>query len=45
MELAASQIEPVTLSEVLELASWDRPRTNDELRNFITRRESIVNGR
>ena len=45
MELATSQIEPVTLSEVLELASWDRPRTNDELRNFITRRESIVNGR
>jgi hypothetical protein len=38
----SSNIEPVTMTEVLELASWDRQRTNDELRSFIARRESIV---
>ena len=43
MEQTISQIEPVTMSEVLQLASWDRPRSNDELRNFISTREAIVN--
>jgi hypothetical protein len=45
METTSSQIEPVTLSEVLEIASWDRPRSNDELRNFISHREAIVFGK
>ena len=45
MDSATSNIEPVTLSEVLQIASWDRPRSNDELRNFISTREAIVNGR
>ena len=45
MDLTSSQIEPVTLSEVLELASWDRPRTDDELQSFISKRESAVFGR
>lgn len=35
-------IEPVTISEVLHLASWDRPRTTDELRDFISKREFFV---
>ena len=43
MDTTSSQIEPVTMSEVLELASWDRPRSNDELRNFISTREAIIN--
>lgn len=42
MDTTSSQIEPVTLSEVLELASWDRPRSNEELRSFISSREAIV---
>jgi hypothetical protein len=42
MDTNSSQIEPVTMSEVLELASWDRPRSNQELRNFISTREAIV---
>ena len=42
MDSTSSQIEPVTLSEVLELASWDRPRSNDELRNFILTREAAI---
>jgi len=42
MDITSSQIEPVTMSEVLELASWDRPRSNQELREFISSREAIV---
>ncbi len=42
MESSEATIEPVTMSEVLELATWDRPRSNDELRDFVTRRASIV---
>ena len=42
MELTQSIIEPVTISEVLELASWDRPRTNEDLRDFISKRSSIA---
>ncbi len=35
-------IEPVTISDVLGLASWNRPRTDEELRSFVSRRESIL---
>lgn len=42
MESTQVNVEPVTMSEVLELATWDRPRTNDELRNFISSRESAL---
>ncbi|MBC7459326.1 hypothetical protein H7200_01265 [Candidatus Saccharibacteria bacterium] len=42
MDTTSSQIELVTMSEVLELASWDRPRSNEELRSFISSREAIV---
>lgn len=42
MESTRANIEPVTISEVLELASWDRPRTNEELRDFISRRTSSL---
>lgn len=42
METTQATIEPVTMSEVLELATWDRPRTNEELRDFISRRESML---
>ncbi len=42
MELSKAAVEPVTLSEVLSLASWDRPRSNEELRSFISQRESAL---
>lgn len=35
-------VEPVTISEVLNLESWNRPRTSEELRDFISRREFAV---
>jgi hypothetical protein len=44
MDTTSSQIEPVTMSEVLEIASWDRPRSNQELRSFISTREAIISG-
>lgn len=42
MESADQSVEPVTMSEVLELASWNRPRTDQELQDFISRRELAV---
>jgi hypothetical protein len=45
METETSSVEPVTMSEVLELATWDRPRTNEELQNFISRREAAISGK
>lgn len=45
METETSSVEPVTMSEVLELATWDRPRTNEELQNFISRREAAIAGK
>lgn len=42
MEITQSIIEPVTMSEVLELATWDHPRTNEDLRDFISKRSSIA---
>ncbi len=42
MESPKANIEPVTISEVLELATWDRPRTNEELRDFISQREFVT---
>lgn len=45
MESTQSNIEPVTMSEVLELASWERPRSNEELRSFISSREQAIAGK
>ena len=42
MQPSQSSIEPVTMSEVLQLATWDRPRTNEELRDFVTHRASLL---
>ncbi len=42
MESTKASIEPVTISDVLQLATWDRPRTNEELRDFISTREAII---
>lgn len=39
---ASGVIEDVTLSEILGLATWDRPRSHDELVDFINRHSSIL---
>lgn len=35
MEKSHFDVEPVTESDLLGLASWERQRTDDELRQFI----------
>lgn len=35
METQSSGVEAVTLSDILQLATWSRERTSDELRSFI----------
>jgi len=42
MAIIQTIAEPVTMSEVLSLATWDRPRTNEELRDFISKRGSYI---
>ena len=42
MDSTQTNVEKVTLSEVLELATWDRPRSDEELRSFVSNRESIL---
>jgi hypothetical protein len=42
MELTKAAVEPVTMSEVLSLATWDRPRSAEELQSFISRREAAL---
>ena len=39
MDAYSGNTEPVTISDLLEIASWDRPRSNDELSGFVNRRE------
>ena len=43
METLEAEIEPVTINEVLDLASWDRSRSNEELRDFVSRRAAMIN--
>ena len=40
--ISDSVIEPVTVTEVLSLASWDRQRSSEELQGFIAHRESVL---
>jgi len=42
MDSTQTNVEKVTMSEVLELATWDRPRSDEELRSFVSNRESIL---
>lgn len=42
METTPDGIEPVTLSEVLALDTWNQARSTDQLQSFITRRHQEV---
>lgn len=35
MDFSPADIEAVTMNDILDLATWNRPRTSDELRSFI----------
>ena len=42
MEITAKGIEPVTLSEVLALDTWNEERSSEQLQGFISRRHEAV---
>ena len=42
METQNMGVEAVTKSELLELASWNRQRTIEQLRGFISRRSAAL---
>ncbi len=35
-------VEPTTVSEILDLASWQRERSSEELQTFINRRHEAL---
>ena len=41
-EIDSSIVEPVTKTDILQLFSWDRERTSDELKGFISRHEAAL---
>ena len=42
METETGIVEAVTKSDLLELASWDKPRSTEQLLGFIARREAEI---
>lgn len=42
METPAADIENVTVSDILGLATWNRPRTDEELHDFVTRHHAAL---
>ena len=42
MEPSHNGIEPVTMTEILGLESWDQPRTSEDLQAFITRKHEEI---
>jgi hypothetical protein len=40
MDAHITDIEPVTPSEILDLATWNRQRSTDELLSFISSRHA-----
>jgi len=44
MDIQNAGVEPVSLSDILSLATWDRERSSEELQDFITRRHQALEG-
>ena len=44
METQIVDVENVTKTDILglEMASWDQPRTNEQLLSFLSRREADI---
>lgn len=42
-DVQSGEVESVTMSDILQLTStWDRPRSTEELQDFISRRETAL---
>ncbi len=39
--MSSQIIEPVTKADILGLATWDRERSDEELRDLISRRSAL----
>lgn len=42
MDEPHADVEPVTLSDILDLATWNRPRTHEELQAFINSHHDLL---
>lgn len=42
MDISSAEIEQVTVSDILDLATWNRPRTSEELRSFVESRHASL---
>lgn len=42
MDIDLPSVELVTKSDLLDLASWDQPRSTEQLLGFIARREAAI---
>jgi hypothetical protein len=42
MEESYNGVEPVTMSEVLGLDTWNQPRTSEDLQSFINRKHEEI---
>jgi hypothetical protein len=42
MDIQNADIEPVNLSDILNLATWDRQRSSEELQSFINTRHAAL---
>ena len=42
METIESDVESVTMTDILNLSTWDRKRETSELLGFIARREALL---
>ena len=42
MDISSAEIEQVTVSDILDLATWNRPRTSEELRTFVESRHAAL---
>ena len=42
MDMQNAGVEPVSLSDILSLATWERERTSEELQSFINTRHAAL---
>lgn len=42
MEIQSADVESVTVSDILSLATWNRQRSTEELQSFISSRHAAL---